>query len=75
MLFYINNTITAVCQVLSGHQAVLVLEAVYKHAINSRTIGLSSTNDKLIYNHDPNIVILSVNSYVWVLLKDSSSAH
>ena len=26
----INNTITAVCQVL-GHQAVLVLEAVYKH--------------------------------------------
>ena len=30
MLFHINNTITAVCQVL-GHQAGLVLEAVYKH--------------------------------------------
>ena len=31
VLFYINNTITAVCEVL-GHQAVLALEAVYKHA-------------------------------------------
>ena len=58
------------CQVL-GHQAllVLVLEAVYKHACNSRTIGLSSTDDKLhnlIYNHDPIIVILSSNSEEYV---------
>ena len=53
----INNTITAVCQVF-GHQAVLVLEAVYKYV----TVGLLASPQQMInmiYNHDPNVVILS----------------
>ena len=59
-----------------GHQAVLVLEAVYKHV----TVELlaSSTEDKLhnmIYNHDPNIQLIEEYVNVWVLLKDSSSAQ
>ena len=42
VLFYINNTITAVCQVL-GHQAVLVLEAIYKHV----TVQLLASHEQM----------------------------
>ena len=43
---------TAVCQVL-GHQAVLVLEAVYKHV----TVELLASLQRMINYDDPNIVV------------------
>ena len=50
------------CQV-PGHQAVLVLEAVYKHVMVELLATLQSIAKKLygmIYNHDTNLVILTL---------------
>ena len=58
VLFYINNTISCVSGTWSSS---CVGPGSCLQACNSRTIGLSSTDEILMY--------------VWVLLKDSSSAH